>query len=215
VTCLPLALFALLLVFLFPFVFLNVAALSFGRLGLTPEGGLILLSASLLGGVINLPISRRAVLVGPTRRNWLLGLVFYYPPRVREQVLAINVGGALIPALFSLYLLWQIAPLAPALGATGVVMLVSKVLARVVPGVGITLPGFVPPLVSAASAFVLAPDAAPAVAYIAGTMGTLIGADLLNIPAIRRLPAQMVSIGGAGVFDGVFLTGILAVLLTS
>ena len=33
------------------------------------------------------------------------------------------------------------------------------------------------------------------------------------LPHVRRLGAPLVSIGGAGTFDGVFLTGILAVLL--
>jgi hypothetical protein len=32
---------------------------------------------------------------------------------------------------------------------------------------------------------------------------------------VRRLGAPVVSIGGAGTFDGVFLTGIVAVLLAS
>jgi uncharacterized membrane protein len=70
-------------------------------------------------------------------------------------------------------------------------------------------------------------SAAP-VAYIAGTIGTLIGADLLNLPRILRgaLVADgagvtplvngqvvMASIGGAGIYDGIFLTGIVAPLL--
>ena len=44
-------------------------------------------------------------------------------------------------------------------------------------------------------------------------MGTLIGADLLNLGKIHGLGAPIASIGGAGTFDGVFLSGILAVLL--
>jgi len=56
--------------------------------------------------------------------------------------------------------------------------------------------------------------AAP-LAYIGGSMGTLIGADLLNLDKVQGLGAPVVSIGGAGTFDGIFLTGILAVLLAS
>jgi uncharacterized membrane protein len=44
---------------------------------------------------------------------------------------------------------------------------------------------------------------------------TLIGADLLNLDAVRGLGAPVASIGGAGTFDGIFLTGIMAVLLAS
>ena len=56
--------------------------------------------------------------------------------------------------------------------------------------------------------------AAP-LAYIAGSLGTLIGADLLNLGKVRGLGAPVASIGGAGTFDGVFLVGIVAVLLAS
>jgi uncharacterized membrane protein len=56
--------------------------------------------------------------------------------------------------------------------------------------------------------------AAP-LAYVSGSLGTLIGADLLNLPSLRSLGAPVASIGGAGTFDGIFLTGIIAVLLAS
>jgi uncharacterized membrane protein len=51
-------------------------------------------------------------------------------------------------------------------------------------------------------------------AYIAGTLGILIGADLLRLPTVRSMATPVASIGGAGTFDGIFLTGIFAVLLT-
>ena len=52
-------------------------------------------------------------------------------------------------------------------------------------------------------------------AYISGSLGTLIGADLLNLDKLQGLGAPVASIGGAGTFDGVFLTGIAAVLIAS
>jgi uncharacterized membrane protein len=54
-----------------------------------------------------------------------------------------------------------------------------------------------------------------ALAYVAGTLGTLLGADLLNLYRVRQLEAPVVSIGGAGTFDGIFVTGIVAVLLAA
>ncbi|WP_198171299.1 DUF1614 domain-containing protein [Actinoplanes awajinensis] len=45
--------------------------------------------------------------------------------------------------------------------------------------------------------------------------GTLIGADLTHLSAIRRMGAPLASIGGAGTFDGVFLSGVIAVLLAA
>ena len=56
---------------------------------------------------------------------------------------------------------------------------------------------------------------APTLSYIVGTLGTLIGADLTNLRKLQGLGAPVASIGGAGTFDGIFLTGILAVLLAS
>jgi uncharacterized membrane protein len=60
----------------------------------------------------------------------------------------------------------------------------------------------------------VAADLRAPVAYIAGTLGTLIGADLLRLKEIGQLGAPVASIGGAGTFDGVFLCGIIAVLLS-
>jgi uncharacterized membrane protein len=80
-------------------------------------------------------------------------------------------------------------------------------------GVGIAVPVFVPPVVAAGTALLLSRQSAPALAYVSGSLGTLIGADLLNLGRVQGLGAPVVSIGGAGTFDGIFLTGILAVLL--
>jgi uncharacterized membrane protein len=84
-----------------------------------------------------------------------------------------------------------------------------------VPGLGIAVPIFMPVLVTAIVAVIPSrADSAP-LAYIAGSLGTLIGADLTNLDKIRGLGAPVASIGGAGTFDGIFLTGMLAVLLAS
>jgi uncharacterized membrane protein len=130
------------------------------------------------------------------------------------MVLAVNVGGAVIPALFSMYLFAHTAyPFRMLLALALVTWVVHKV-ARPVPGIGIATPMLVPPIVAALAALILTPaDGAPATAYVSGTLGTLIGADILNLSRIRGLKAPVASIGGAGTFDGIFLTGILAVLL--
>jgi uncharacterized membrane protein len=61
----------------------------------------------------------------------------------------------------------------------------------------------------------IAPHIAAPVAYLAGALGTLIGADLLNLHRLTSLGAGVASIGGAVTFDGIFLTSIIAVLLVS
>jgi uncharacterized membrane protein len=88
-------------------------------------------------------------------------------------------------------------------------------LAEPAPGLGIALPVFVPPVSTAVVALLLSRRQAVPLAYIGGSLGTLIGADLLNLDKVQGLGAPVVSTGGAGTFDGIFLTGILAVLLAS
>ena len=91
---------------------------------------------------------------------------------------------------------------------------VARAIARPIPGRGIVLPMFVPPILSALLAILLAREFAAPCAYIAGTAGTLIGADILNLRRLKDY-AGIVSIGGAGVFDGIFLVGVVAVFLTA
>jgi uncharacterized membrane protein len=71
----------------------------------------------------------------------------------------------------------------------------------------------VPALAAGAVALLLARQRAAPLAYICGSLGTLLGADLLNLNRLQGLGAPVASIGGAGTFDGIFLTGILAVLI--
>lgn len=97
--------------------------------------------------------------------------------------------------------------------ATLAVVAVVFAVARPVPGVGIVTPVLVPAISAAVAAIWLGGHAIAAVAYVAGTVGTLVGADLLNLPRVRSLQAPVVSIGDAGTFNGVFLTGLVAVLL--
>src|SRR5207247_4936336 len=102
----------------------------------------------------------------------------------------------------------------PLLGVA-IVTAVVHWMAHPVEGVGIAVPIFIPPIVAASVALLLARPSAPSLAYICGSLGTLIGADLLNLDKIQGLGAPIASIGGAGTFDGIFLIGILAVLIAS
>jgi uncharacterized membrane protein len=129
--------------------------------------------------------------------------------------LGVNVGGALIPGVMSLYLLaryrlWLVGPMGIAIVAA-----VCHYLTHSVPGVGIALPVLVPAVTTAMVALLLSGRQAAPLAYASGSLGTLVGADLLNLDKLQGLGAPIASIGGAGTFDGIFLTGILAVLLAS
>ena len=131
-----------------------------------------------------------------------------------RTLVAVNVGGGVIPVAFSVYLFTHnpLGVIDLVLG-TGVVVLVSHLASRPVPGRGINIPILVAPIAAAAVALMLEPENSAPLAYIAGTLGVLIGADLLRLRDVLRLGAPIASIGGAGTFDGVFITGIVAVLL--
>jgi uncharacterized membrane protein len=177
---------------------LGLIAYAYERIGIDSRYLISLLALSLMGSGLNLPVARRDGGDDGERP---------------ANVLAVNVGGALIPAGLSLYLLARgAAPLTALIGVVVVAAVVHRI-ARPLPGVGIAVPVIVPPIVAAAAGLLLAPAAAPAFAYVAGSLGTLIGADLTNLGTLRRLGGPVASIGGAGTFDGIFVTGILAVLL--
>jgi uncharacterized membrane protein len=191
---------------------------AYSALGLNPRVATLVLFGSLLGSYINLPLWRLPEERVVSREvAEVLGVPFLGPVVVdwRGTILAINVGGAVIPILLSFYLLirydlWGVGAL-----ATAIIAFVVHRLATPVPGVGISVPTFAPPLLAALVALVLSWRFAAPLAYIAGSLGVLIGADLLNLGLLRSLGAPVASIGGAGTFDGIFLTGVIAVLLAS
>ncbi|BAS28765.1 hypothetical protein LIP_2936 [Limnochorda pilosa] len=193
-------------------IYFNLIATSFAALGLSPEAAFWLLVAVVLGSAVNIPIWRERV-VQPGRARRLGFLLFYSePPVVSERVLAVNLGGAVIPVLLALYLL-QRAPLGPSLAGAAVMTVLAKALARPIYGRGIAMPLLLPPLAAAVLGIMLGGQNAAPVAYVSGVLGTLVGADLLNLGRIRTLGAQVVSIGGAGVRDGIFLVGMVAALI--
>ncbi|MBV8769689.1 MAG: DUF1614 domain-containing protein, partial [Hyphomicrobiales bacterium] len=126
-----------------------------------------------------------------------------------------NVGGAVIPTILSLYLLAKNDLWGSGVLAVGCVAVICHMMATPVPGVGIAVPILGPPIAAAITALLVSWRHAAALAYAGGSLGTLIGADLLNLPHIQGLGAPVASIGGAGTFDGIFLAGIIAVLIAS
>lgn len=213
-----LVLFFLLSIFLFAFLQVGVIGMAFAKLGLPPSSLFGILLATLLGSFVNIPIGElEGGEIVEDKEIIYFGVRYRLPRQYRphKTVLAINVGGALIPLLISLYLLLQMASLVPVVLATGIVVLVVYRISRPIKGLGIGIPALIPPIVAALAAyFFSSPDLRAPVAYIAGTLGTLIGADLLRLDDIKQMGAPVASIGGAGTFDGVFLSGIIAVLLS-
>jgi len=227
----------------------SLVASALGKLGLTGAQGLAVFLLTIAGSRWNIPLWRTTRLVrgetapasrlfgfsgqvgrmrfgrnglgqhpfGPDQESGLL---------LSEQVVAVNVGGCLVPCALSAWFVWQMH-LSGGLGGWLVLCLLIPtlacyLLARPMPGVGIAVPILLPPAVAAMTAIMVTPEIiglesmAPRAAYMAGAIGTLLGADLahlLNRRTLALLDAPLLSIGGAGTFDGIFLAGIIAVLL--
>jgi uncharacterized membrane protein len=197
---------------------LRVVQFVYESVGVNPHLLLSLLLLSFLGSYINIGIMHL-----PPERIYAHGIVDFFGmpyviPMVTEApgtVIAVNVGGAIVPTLLSIYLIVKNRLYTEGLVAIAIVAAVVHMMAHPVPGVGIAEPVFVPPLIAALAALFISRRHAMPLAYAAGSMGTLIGADLLNLDKIQGLGAPVASIGGAGKFDGIFLTGLVAVLLAS
>ena len=194
---------------------LRILRFAYMRLGAGPGIALLLLFGSLIGSYFNIPIT---VLPGdPVRSGQIVdffGMRYVVPFVVSPgTILAINVGGAVIPTLMSAYLVLRHDLWVRAAIAVAVIALIVHATATPITGIGIAVPVFVPMVATAILALLLSREYAAPLAYIGGSMGTLLGADILNLDKIGSLGAPIASIGGAGTFDGIFLTGILAMLL--
>ncbi|HEY4806532.1 MAG TPA: DUF1614 domain-containing protein [Roseiarcus sp.] len=190
----------------------------YAALGLDPGVATLVLFGSLIGSYINLPLVRLPEQRVVSREVVeVFGVPFLAPVTVDwpGTILAINVGGAVIPIMLSFYLLLRYDLWWLGAAATAIVAFVVHRMATPIPGVGISVPTFAPPLLAAGVALVLSRRLAAPIAYIGGSLGVLVGADLLNLGRLRSLGAPVASIGGAGTFDGIFLTGVIAVLLAS
>jgi len=201
-------------------VFVGVVGVAFADVGFSPLTVVLILVATFLGSYVNIPLLKLKTSVPVITEEYVSFFgVSYRVPRVEYgqaiTVVAVNAGGALIPTAVSLYLLSKAAPWTVFYSLVGVafVALTTHAVARPVKGVGIVTPAFISPIVAAIVAIILSPGSPRTVAYVAGVLGTLIGADLSNLNVIPKLGAPVASIGGAGTFDGVFLSGIIAVLL--
>ncbi len=192
-------LFFLLVSTLIVVVEIGLLEYAYEKMGINRRYIFTLLLLSLLGSYVNIPVAElpeEQVLSGEEIIFFGMRYVIPFVHEWPRTIVAVNVGGAVIPALLSLYLLVQNRLYGRGLAGVAIVAGIVYWLAQPIRGVGIAVPMFI-----------------PALAYIAGSLGTLIGADLLNLDKLQGLGAPVASIGGAGTFDGIFLTGILAVLL--
>jgi uncharacterized membrane protein len=219
----PLAL-PFLLILAFAFIFLialievGILEYAYAKIGIGRRHMFALLIFSLVGSYINIPVAELPAKEVLSDHQVTFYGMRYIIPFVKEwhrTVIAVNLGGAVIPTILSLYLLIKNKLYLRGLLGVIIVAVIVHSMAHPIQGVGIGVPIFIPPLVTTGVALILSREYAAPLAYIAGSLGTLIGADLLNLAKIQGLGAPVASIGGAGTFDGIFLAGIFSVILAS
>lgn len=226
--CVILAL-VLLFLCLLPLLFFQFMESALTRLHMTPEAALLVVLGIFLGSLVNISVyhiereEEQIIDLGAAVGLWDFGPRFR---RVRRgTTIAVNVGGCVIPTTVAIWEVLHVArapqgtwPLVALVGVVAANVAVCWRVARPVQGVGIAMPGFVAAITAVLGTWLLLWPAdyselrAP-VAFVAGVAGPLIGADLLHLKDITKVSAGMLSIGGAGTFDGIVLSGVLAALL--
>jgi uncharacterized membrane protein len=180
-------------------------------LGVTPRTAMLLLVGSLVGSYFNIPIAALPPeQVQSDKVIEFFGMQYNVPvvENLSGTVIAINVGGAVIPTTMSLYLLASRGLWVPGAIGTAIVAMVLHWLANPVPGVGIAVPVSFRRLLRPSSRY----------CSRASTQRRLQHGhpDWCRPHKSEQGAGSWCTscvIGGAGTFDGIFLTGILAVLL--
>lgn len=205
-----LIIFLLLIPFFVAFLFLYFAKIGLSFLDFSPGVVLLIILLLIIGSFFNIPFGKKSMVQVTERR--FLGLI----RRVvwRPQGVSINVGGALIPLFITGYFLSKI-PFEPLIIVTLVVAFFSFLGAQFVREKGIFISMILPVLFSAFFSVLLAPEYAVEVAFSGGVLGVLLGADILYLPWILRKNSGVMSIGGAGIFDGIFLVGLFSAIIVS
>ncbi|MHA2301133.1 MAG: DUF1614 domain-containing protein, partial [Candidatus Thorarchaeota archaeon] len=195
---------------------IQAAGIAFIQIGIPIWLAILIVPGSLLGSLVNIPLytikaEASPILEAPYLSDWGFSFQVFQPNTPRETKISINLGGAVIPVIVSGYLiLLNLLSIVPILFATTAVPIVVYRIARVEPNMGIVTPALLPPLAAVMATLAVGLIFSGiinlyAIAYISGTLGTIIGADFLNLGKLSQLKTDAASIGGAGTWDGVFL----------
>jgi uncharacterized membrane protein len=226
----PLSVLALILlvglvILIVPLLFLGLVGAAFTRLGFSWIAALALVLLMLFGSFVNIPlyrIKRDMIRVDNAAQPFAGAGNPFAPPPVWETVISLNLGGALIPAAVSIYLLYRatavadVAVLQPVAVGIVIVAVIAWMATRSVPGYGLRAPLFIPGLAALLCGLLLTGGtglSAGVTAFVAGTAGTLLGAGIAQLPRIQDMEIPKVSIGGAGMFGAIFLACILSALI--
>ncbi|MDH5545744.1 MAG: DUF1614 domain-containing protein [Gammaproteobacteria bacterium] len=210
--------FLILLAILIVVIQFGALSLAYDKLGLSPQMALLIIGLSIFGSLVNIPLFRiKANESQPETLPFYFRGILRHAPQPFQGYTRVyaNFGGCVTPVAVSLFLLQHLQLDLRAVALATILMTsISFFFSRPIHGLGIGMPIFIAPLSAAIIALTLTPEYSAPVAYISGTFGVLIGADLLRLKDIRHMGAPVASIGGAGTFDGIFITGIVAALLS-
>ena len=201
---LPITLVIMLLILVAPliiiYLFLRLSETAFEMVGFSHWHATLAVFGSILGSLVDFQLISAPISSYP---DWYVSLMSLTSQDVSTSFhplyLAVNLGGCIIPLLVSAHLLLRgQAGLKKAMLGMAVVAGITYWAAEAIPGEGIALPVWLSPLLVAA-------------------MGLLLAGGFRRAlpPELHQARPLVLSIGGAGVFDGIFLTGIIAVLLAA
>ena len=222
---LAILLFVGLIIVLIPLIILGVIGAAFTKLGFSWITAIAVVLLMLFGSYVNIPlyrIKRDMVRVSSdTTAVFGSGSPWSVDP-VWETLVSLNLGGAILPVCISFYLLYRAASitssslLVPVGLGILIVALVTFFATRPVPGVGLGVPLLIPGLTALLMGMLLFGGAgipATVVAFVSGTVGTLLGGNIAQLYRVRDLEVPEMSIGGAGTFSAIFICCILPALI--
>src|SRR2546430_16876318 len=156
---------------------IGVIGYAYEKVGVQRRYVFALLLLSLLGSYVNIPVAGLpAERVVSGQEVTYFGMR-YVIPVVEEwpgTIIAVNVGGAVIPTILSLYLLVQTGQYGRALAGVAIVTTIVHWLAHPPPRGGDFAPGVIPPMVAAVRAPLLSPPSASGPPDSCGSVGQLI-----------------------------------------
>ncbi len=202
------------------FIFLVLVSI-----GIQPLLALTLTLGSLLTSYVNIMIAEVTYYMPFAP---FTDLIKFFPipiiiQRIDKLFLEVNVGGAIIPIVISIYLITEylmknVVVIVAFMASLAISSLIIWQSSRIIPNIGITLPTSLPVLLTLIFTLIATTllHANPlAFSYSLGSLSTLLGADILNMRRVIRTMRGYVSIGGAGVFDGIYITSLMSLILAS
>ena len=209
-----------LLVILIPLLIFGIIGVAFTRLGFSWITALVVVFLMLFGSFINLPvytIRRDMVRAREPASNGNVG-----SSPVWDTTLSVNLGGGIIPVCIAVYLVYRAIAVSGIFLVPAVCICIIVVAAIVrfstqpVNSRGIRVPTIIPALSSLVIGTLISggPGLVAAVTALAGgTLGTLLGGNLLNLNRLPDLDISDFVIGGSGTFGAIFLCCLLPALV--